>query len=111
MIGPAGFGVTSIDSSGVSVTVSVVVSDVPVGAVAIMLVVPVVVPAVIRPGVLTVAAAVPVVVQVANDVMFCVVVVVRSDSNNVAVAVNWCVAPTAMNGLAGVMAMDCGSVI
>lgn len=86
-------------------------SDVPVGAVAIMLVMPVVVPAVRRPVLLMVAIDVSVVVQVANDVIFCVVVVVRSDSNNVAVAVNWCVAPTAMNGLAGVMAIDCGSVI
>jgi hypothetical protein len=71
----------------------------------------VVVPVEIIPVLLMVAIAGSVEVQVANDVKFCVVVFVRSDSNNVAVAVNWCVVPIAMNGLAGVIAMDFGSVI
>lgn len=64
-----------------------------------------------RPVPLTVAIVGSVVVQVANDVIFCVVVFVRSDINNVAVAVNWWVVPMAMNGLAGVTAIDSGSAI
>jgi hypothetical protein len=62
------------------------------------------------PVLLIVAIVVSLVVQVANDVIFWVVVLVPSDCSNVAVAVSWWLVPTNMYGLAGVMARDCGSV-
>ena len=113
MIGPAGFGVIAIDASGVSVTVSEVVPEMPEAKkVAVMVTVPVDVPAVTKPVLLMVALAVSPVVQVTNVVKSCVMVVVPpvDKSGNTAAALNWWDVPTAIYGLAGVMATDCGSV-
>jgi hypothetical protein len=93
-------GVTAIDCSVAAVTVSKVeplIDD----DVAAMVEVPTPAP-VARPVVLIVAVAVVPEDQVTVDVRFCVV-----PSLKVPVAVNCCVAPLAIEGFAGVTAIDC----
>jgi hypothetical protein len=104
-------GDTVIESGGALVTVSVVVPEtLEVKSFAVISFAPVMVPAVTRPVLLMVAAAVPDVVQdvVANVVKFCVIAFVGVPPENIAVAVNWCVVPIAMYGLAGVTVIACG---
>jgi hypothetical protein len=108
-------GVTVMDKSGIAVTVSVVVPETPeVKSLAVISVLPVVVPAVTRPFEPTVSLMVATPaddeVQVANVVKFCVIAFVGVPPENIAVAVNWCVVLIAIYGLAGVTAMDCGAV-
>ncbi len=93
-------GVTAIDCSMAAVTVSVVV---PLMApdVAVTVVVPTATP-VARPLVLIVAVEVADELHVAVPVRFMVV-----PSLNVPVAVNCCLSPAVMEGLAGVTAIDC----
>src|ERR1700678_4029482 len=93
-------GVTAIDCSVAAVTVSRVeplIED----DVAVIVELPTPAP-VARPPVLIVAVVVVPEVQVTVDVKFCVV-----PSLNVPVAVNCCVAPLAIDGFAGVTAIDC----
>jgi hypothetical protein len=93
-------GVTAIDCSVAAVTVSKVeplIGD----DVAVIVEVPTPAP-VARPAALIVAVVVVPEFQVTLDVRFCVV-----PSLNVPVAVNCCVAPLAIDGFAGVTAIDC----
>jgi methylglyoxal synthase len=93
-------GVTAIDCSVAAVTVSKVdplIED----DVAVIVEVPTPAP-VARPAALIVAVVVVPDDQVTVDVRFCVV-----PSLNVPVAVNCCVAPLAIDGFAGVTAIDC----
>ena len=93
-------GVTAIDCSVAAVTVSKVeplIED----DVAVIVELPTPAP-VARPAALIVAVVVVPEDQVTVDVKFCVV-----PSLNVPVAVNCCVAPLAIDGFAGVTAIDC----
>jgi hypothetical protein len=93
-------GVTAIDCSVAAVTVSKVdplIED----DVAVIVELPTPAP-LARPPVLIVATVVVPEVQVTVDVKFCVV-----PSLNVPVAVNCCVVPLAIDGFAGVTAIDC----
>jgi hypothetical protein len=93
-------GVTAIDCSVAAVTVRVVE---PLIAPDVALIVEVPTPApVASPAALIVAVVVVPEVQVTVEVKFCVV-----PSLNVPVAVNCCVAPLAIDGFAGVTAIDC----
>ncbi len=93
-------GVTAIDCSVAAVTVRTVE---PLIAPDVALIVEVPTPApVARPAVLIVAVVVVPDDQVTVDVRFCVV-----PSLNVPVAMNCCVAPLAIDGFAGVTAIDC----
>ena len=93
-------GVTAIDCSDAAVTVSKVEPEID-DDVAVMVEVPTPAP-LARPPVLIVAMVVVPEFQVTVDVKFCVV-----PSLNVPVAVNCCVAPLAIDGFAGVTAIDC----
>ena len=93
-------GVTAIDCTVAAVTVSKVeplIED----DVAVIVELPTPAP-VARPAALIVAVVVVPEDQVTVDVKFCVV-----PSLNVPVAVNCCVAPLAIDGFAGVTAIDC----
>jgi hypothetical protein len=93
-------GVTAIDCSVAAVTVRTVE---PLIAPDVALIVEVPTPApVARPAVVIVAIAVVPELHVTVPVKFCV-----EPSLNVPVAVNCCVAPLAIEGFAGVTAMDC----
>src|ERR1700678_977327 len=93
-------GVTAIDCSVSAVTVSKVEPEID-DDVAVIVELPTPAP-LARPPVLIVAMVVVPEDQVTLDVKFCVV-----PSLNVPVAVNCCVAPLAIDGVAGVTAIDC----
>jgi hypothetical protein len=93
-------GVTAIDCSVAAVTVSKVEPEID-DDVAVIVELPTPAP-LARPPVLIVAVVVVPEDQVTLDVKFCVV-----PSLNVPVAVNCCVAPLAIDGFAGVTAIDC----
>src|ERR1700678_4079035 len=93
-------GVTAIDCSVSAVTVSKVEPEID-DDVAVIVELPTPAP-LARPPVLIVAVVVVPEDQVTLDVKFCVV-----PSLNVPVAVNCCVAPLAIDGFAGVTAIDC----
>jgi hypothetical protein len=93
-------GVTAIDCNVAAVTVSKVEPEID-DDVAVMVEVPTPAP-VARPAALIVAVVVVPEDQVTLDVRFCV-----EPSLNVPVAVNCCVAPLAIDGFAGVTAIDC----
>jgi len=93
-------GVTAIDCNVAAVTVSKV-EPLMDDDVAVIVELPTPAP-VARPAALIVAVVVVPEFQVTLDVRFCVV-----PSLNVPVAVNCCVAPLAIDGFAGVTAIDC----
>ena len=93
-------GVTAIDCSVAAVTVSTSAGDVTPLSAAVMLLVPTPAP-VARPPAVIVAVVVVAEFHVTVLVMFAVEL-----SLYVPVAVNWCVAPLAIDGVAGVTAID-----